>query len=136
MLGPFRSRWVGLYPSGRGVAAYSPECVEGLFSEVRIAPGPFRPVLRYPKRGREQSMSVSVDLVRDVVLVLIVVAVVLSFLQQLRDRAMWVREAENAKETLRRLLRSTIVLLLYLVFLCLFLSLTWWILSQPISEMK
>ena len=81
-------------------------------------------------------MSVSVDLVRDVVLVLIVVAVVLSFLQELRDRAMWVREAENAKETLRRLLRSTIVLLLYLVFLCLFLSLTWWILSQPISEMK
>jgi glucose uptake protein GlcU len=81
-------------------------------------------------------MSVSVDLVRDVILVLIVVAVVLSFLQELRDRAMWVREAENAKETLRRLLRSTIVLLLYLIFLCLFLSLTWWILSQPISQMK
>ena len=81
-------------------------------------------------------MSVSVDLVRDVILVLIVVAVVLSLLQELRDRAIWVREAENAKETLRRLLRSTIVLLLYLIFLCLFLSLTWWILTQPISEMK
>ena len=81
-------------------------------------------------------MSVSVDLVRDVTLVLITVAVVLSFLQELRDRALWVREAENAKETLRRLLRSTIVLLLYLIFLCLFLSLTWWILTQPISEMK
>jgi uncharacterized membrane protein len=81
-------------------------------------------------------MSVSVDLVRDVILVLIVVAVVLSFLQELRDRALWVREAENGKETLRRLLRSTIVLLLYLIFLCLFLSLTWWILSQPLSEMK
>jgi hypothetical protein len=81
-------------------------------------------------------MSVSVDLVRDVILVLIVVAVVLSFLQELRDRAMWVREAENGKETLRRLLRSTIVLVLYLIFLCLFLSLTWWILSQPLSEMK
>jgi formate hydrogenlyase subunit 3/multisubunit Na+/H+ antiporter MnhD subunit len=81
-------------------------------------------------------MSVSVDLVRDVTLVLITVAVVLSFLQELRDRAIWVREAENAKETLRRLLRSTIVLLLYLIFLCLFLSLTWWILTQPISEMK
>ena len=81
-------------------------------------------------------MSVSVDLMRDVILVLIVVAVVLSFLQELRYRAIWVREAQNAKETLRRLLRSTIVLLLYLIFLCLFLSLTWWILSQPISEMK
>jgi quinol-cytochrome oxidoreductase complex cytochrome b subunit len=81
-------------------------------------------------------MSVSVDLVRDVILVLIIVAVVLSFLQELRDRALWVREAENGKETLRRLLRSTIVLLLYLIFLCLFLSLTWWILSQPLSEMK
>jgi hypothetical protein len=58
-------------------------------------------------------MSVSVDLVRDVILALIVVAVVLSFLQELRDRAMWVRKAENAKETLLRLLRSTIELLLY-----------------------
>jgi formate hydrogenlyase subunit 3/multisubunit Na+/H+ antiporter MnhD subunit len=81
-------------------------------------------------------MSVSVDLMRDIILVLIVLAVVISFLQELRYRAIWVREAQNVKETLRRLLRSTIVLLLYLIFLCLFLSLTWWILAQPISEMK
>jgi hypothetical protein len=58
------------------------------------------------------------------------------FLQDLRDRAMWVREADNAKEMVRRLVRETIVMLLYLIALCLYLALTWWILSQPLSDMK
>jgi hypothetical protein len=58
------------------------------------------------------------------------------FLKDLRDRVAWVRETENGNEMLRRSLRETIVMLLYLIALCLYLSLAWWILSQPLSEMK
>ncbi len=61
---------------------------------------------------------------------------VVVFLQDLRDRVIWVREAENIKDMLRRLLRETLVMLLYLIVLCLYLWLTWWILTMPLSEIK
>ena len=66
---------------------------------------------------------------------MIVVPVVV-FLHDLRDRFMWVREAQNIKDMVRRLLRETLVMLLYLIALCLYLWLTWWILTMPLSEMK
>lgn len=55
---------------------------------------------------------------------------VLGFLESLRDRIIWVREAENIKDMIQRLLRATLAMLLYLVVLCLFLWLVWWIVSQ------
>ncbi len=61
---------------------------------------------------------------------------VVVFLQDVRDRVIWVREAQNIKDMLRRLLRETLVMLLYLIALCLYLWLTWWILTMPLSEMK
>ena len=61
---------------------------------------------------------------------------VVVFLHDLRDRFMWVREAQNIKDMVRRLLRETLVMLLYLIALCLYLWLTWWILTMPLSEMK
>ena len=61
---------------------------------------------------------------------------VVVFLQDLRDRFMWVREAQNIKDMVRRLLRETLVMLLYLIALCLYLWLSWWILTMPLSEMK
>jgi hypothetical protein len=61
---------------------------------------------------------------------------VVVFLQDLRDRVIWVREAQNIKDMLRRLLRETLVMLLYLIALCLYLWLSWWILTMPLSEMK
>ncbi len=75
-------------------------------------------------------------LLLDIVTASMVVVPLLVFLRDLRDRAMWVREADNAKEMVRRLVRETIVMLLYLIALCLYLALTWWILSQPLSEMR
>ncbi len=75
-------------------------------------------------------------LLRDVILVSMVVVPLLGFLHELRDRVAWIREAENGKDAVRRLLRATMVMLLYLITLCLYLALTWWILSQPLSEMK
>jgi hypothetical protein len=75
-------------------------------------------------------------LVRDVILVSMLVVPLLGFLRELRDRVAWIREAENGKDAVRRLLRTTIVMLLYLITLCLYLSLTWWILSQPLEEMR
>ncbi len=61
---------------------------------------------------------------------------VVVFLQDLRDRVIWVREAQNTQDMLRRLLRETLVMLLYLIALCLYLWLTWWILTMPLSEIK
>ena len=75
-------------------------------------------------------------LLRDVIAVTMVLVPVLVFLKDLRDRVAWVREAENGKEMLRRSLRQTVVMLLYLIALCLYLGLTWWILSLPLSEMR
>jgi hypothetical protein len=86
------------------------------------------------RRGVAQ--TISEDLFRDVILVVMTVVPVVVFLQDLRDRVIWVREAQNIKDTLRRLLRETLVMLLYLIALCLYLWLTWWILTMPLSEMK
>jgi hypothetical protein len=75
-------------------------------------------------------------LFRDILLVVMSVVPVVVFLQDLRDRVKWVQEAENIKDMVRRLLRETFVMLLYLIVLCLYLWLTWWILTMPLSEMK
>jgi hypothetical protein len=75
-------------------------------------------------------------LFRDIMLVVMSVVPVVVFLQDLRDRVKWVQEAENIKDMVRRLLRETFVMLLYLIVLCLYLWLTWWILTMPLSEMK
>jgi hypothetical protein len=72
----------------------------------------------------------------DVILVVMLVVPVVVFLQDLRDRVIWVREAENIKDMVRRLLRETLVMLLYLIALCLYLWLIWWILTMPLSEMR
>ncbi len=61
---------------------------------------------------------------------------VVVFLRDLLDRVMWVREAQNIEDMVRRLLRETLVMLLYLIVLCLYLWLTWWILTMPLSEIK
>ncbi len=61
---------------------------------------------------------------------------VVVFLRDLLDRVMWVREAQNIEDMVRRLLRETLVMLLYLIALYLYLWLTWWILTMPLSEMK
>jgi hypothetical protein len=75
-------------------------------------------------------------LLRDVIAVTMVVVPLLGLLREPRDRVVWIREAENGKDAVRRLLRATIVMLLYLIAFCLYLSLTWWILSQPLEEMR
>ena len=80
--------------------------------------------------------TISEDLFRDVILVVMTVVPVGVFLQDLRDRVMWVREAQNIKDMVRRLLRDTLVMLLYLIALCLYLWLSWWILTMPLSEIK
>jgi hypothetical protein len=80
--------------------------------------------------------TISEDLFRDVILVVMTVVPVVVFLWDLRERVIWVREAQNIKDMLRRLLRETLVMLLYLIALCLYLWLTWWILTMPLSEMK
>jgi hypothetical protein len=72
----------------------------------------------------------------DVILVVMLVVPMVVFLQDLRDRVIWVREAENIKDMVRRLLRETLVMLLYLIALCLYLWLIWWILTMPLSEMR
>jgi hypothetical protein len=79
--------------------------------------------------------TISEDLFRDVILVVMTVVPVV-FLQDLRDRVMWVREAQNIKVMVRRFLQETLVMLLYLIALCLYLWLSWWILTMPLSEMK
>jgi hypothetical protein len=84
----------------------------------------------------EVAPTISEDLFRDVVLVVMTVVPVVVFLQDLRDRVIWVREAQNTQDMLRRLLRETLVMLLYLIALCLYLWLTWWILTMPLSEIK
>ena len=85
---------------------------------------------------RRVAPTISEDLFRDVILVVMTVVPVAVFLQDLRDRVIWVREAENNKDMVRRLLRETLVMLLYLIALCLYLWLAWWILTMPLSEMK
>jgi hypothetical protein len=40
-----------------------------------------------------------------------VVVPLLGFLQELHDRVVWIREPENGKDTVRRLLRVTIMML-------------------------
>ena len=75
-------------------------------------------------------------LLRDLIAETMVVVPLLGFLQELRDRVVWIREPENGKDAVRWLLRATIMMLLYLIALCLYLSLTWWILSHPIEEMR
>ncbi len=80
--------------------------------------------------------TISEDLFRDVILVVMTVVPVVVFLRDLLDRVMWVREAQNIEDMVRRLLRETLVMLLYLIVLCLYLWLTWWILTMPLSEIK
>ena len=57
------------------------------------------------------------SLLLNIVAASMVVVPLFVFLLDLRDRAMWVREADNAKEMFRRLVRETIVMLLYLIAL-------------------
>jgi hypothetical protein len=52
---------------------------------------------------------------RDINLALLIVVPTLGFLQDLRYRIAYVREAENGRDTLRRFVRSTLLLLLHLV---------------------
>ena len=72
----------------------------------------------------------SEDLLQDINVALLIVLPALGFLQDLRYRFEYVREAENGKDTLRRFLRSALLLLLHLGVLCLFYLLIWWMFSH------
>lgn len=71
-----------------------------------------------------------------VVLVFLVVWPLLGFLRDVRAHVLWVGEAEGTRETLPRLLRAAVMLLLHLGAICLYFCLIWWIVSHLLSELK
>jgi hypothetical protein len=73
----------------------------------------------------------SEDLWGDISIALWVVVPIFLSLRVLRDRIVWIREAEDAKDTVLRVVRATLVTLLHLGALYLYYRLLWWIFSQP-----
>ena len=72
----------------------------------------------------------SEDLWGDISIAIFVVVPLFWTLRALRDRVVWIREAENAKDAVLRVLRVTLVTLLHLVALYLYYRLLWWIVTQ------
>ena len=72
----------------------------------------------------------SEDLWGDISMAIFVVVPLFWSLQALCDRVVWIREAENAKDTVLRILRAMLVTLLHLIALYLYYRLLWWIATQ------
>jgi hypothetical protein len=66
----------------------------------------------------------------DISIALFGVVPVLMFLRSLRERVLWIQEAEGVKDMVRRVLRATLVTLLHLVALYFYYRLLWCIFSQ------
>jgi hypothetical protein len=72
----------------------------------------------------------SEDLWGDISMAIFVVVPLFWSVRALRDRVVWIREAEDAKGTVRRALRATLVTLVHLAALYLYYRLLWWIATQ------